>query len=92
MTKISNNKPAPNPQSVFVLNFENWDLQIVWNSRSAGACAACGICILEAVAVFLLVTRLISSVPKYGNLKLGKNATYLTNFAETRKFQITNLK
>jgi hypothetical protein len=23
--------PAPNPQSVFVLNFENWDLQIVWN-------------------------------------------------------------
>ncbi len=21
----------PNPQSVFVLNFENWDLQIAWN-------------------------------------------------------------
>ncbi len=31
MTKISNNKPAPNPQSLFVLNFENWDLQIAWN-------------------------------------------------------------
>ena len=31
MTKISNNKPAPNPKSVFVLNFENWALQIAWN-------------------------------------------------------------
>ncbi len=50
MTKISNNKPAPNPQSVFVLNFENWDLQIAWNSRSAGACAACGIRAAQALA------------------------------------------
>ncbi len=31
MTKNPNNKPAQNPQSVFVLNFENWDLQIAWN-------------------------------------------------------------
>jgi len=26
VTKNPNNKPAQNPQSVFVLNFENWDL------------------------------------------------------------------
>jgi hypothetical protein len=31
MTKNPNNKPAQNLQSVFVLNFENWDLQIAWN-------------------------------------------------------------
>ena len=31
MTKNPNNKPAQNPKSVFVLNFENWDLQIAWN-------------------------------------------------------------
>ena len=32
MTKTGKyEEPAPNPQSVFVLNFENWDLQIVWN-------------------------------------------------------------
>ena len=31
MTKNPNNKPAQNSQSVFVLNFENWDLQIAWN-------------------------------------------------------------
>jgi len=24
---------APNPESVFVLNFENWDLNIAWNLR-----------------------------------------------------------
>jgi len=24
-------KNAPNPQRVFVLNFENWDLDIAWN-------------------------------------------------------------
>jgi len=42
MTKTGKyEEPAPNHQSVFVLNFENWDLQIGWNSRSAGACAAC---------------------------------------------------
>jgi len=29
--KNPNSKPAQNPQSVFVLNFENWDLQIAWN-------------------------------------------------------------
>jgi len=32
MTKTGKyEEPAPNPQSVFVLNFENWDLQIAWN-------------------------------------------------------------
>jgi len=31
MTKNPNNKTAQNPQRVFVLNFENWDLQIAWN-------------------------------------------------------------
>jgi hypothetical protein len=39
-----------------------------------------------------LVPRPISSVPKDGNLKFGKNATYLTHFPETRKFQISITK
>ena len=38
------------------------------------------------------VPRLISSVPKNGNLKFGKNAPHLTHFPETLKFQIANLK
>ena len=37
-----------------------------------------------------VVPRLISSVPKNGNLKFGKNAPYLTHFPETLKFQIAN--
>ncbi len=37
MTKTGKyEEPAPNPQSVFVLNFENWDLQI---ARAAQALA-----------------------------------------------------
>ncbi len=32
MTKTGKDEePEPNPQSVFVLNFENWDLEIAWN-------------------------------------------------------------
>jgi len=35
-TTAESEEPAPNPQSVFVLNFENWDLQI---ARAAQALA-----------------------------------------------------
>lgn len=44
------------------------------------------------VDCMILLPRLISSVPKNGNLKFGKNAPYLTHFPETRKFQISITK
>jgi hypothetical protein len=37
----------------------------------------------------ILVPRLISFVPKDGNLKVGKNVPYLTHFPKTQKFQIS---